>query len=590
MFILDMLGGLALFLYGMNLLGNGLEKASGGRLEQLLEKLSGSTWKAVLLGAFVTAAVQSSSATTVIVVGLVSANVIRLRQAIGVIMGANIGTTITAHILRLSAISSDSFFLTMLKPKTWTPIMLVLGVLMVMGKKKKHKELGGILLGFGVLFVGMFNMSAAVAPLGDNPAFMQLFELFSNPIAGVLVGAVVTAIVQSSSASVGILQALASTGAITSASAFPIIMGQNIGTCITPILASIGAKTNAKRSAFVHLSFNVIGTLFFLIATYVYQYTVGFSFWNSPIDAGGIADFHTVFNITVTALLLPFTGLLEKLAIACVRDKKTGQDDSYSILAQLDPRFLVSPGLALEHTRKTIIEMGQLAQKNYYRAICLIPEYDEKRVEKINDTEDVIDAVDSGVNNYLLELSGRELSDAESQQVTRLLQICNEIERLGDYATNIVECAQSLHERGGKFSPEAMEEIDVIGTAVTEIMARALEAFENDDAEAARSVEPLEEVIDSLEEALKARHMERMKMGLCSGDIGYLFMDCLSHFERMSDHCSNVAIEVICQYGNTITDKHEYTKKLHNEPTKEYSSMYAEYQEKYYSRLRKIGA
>lgn len=586
LFILDMLGGLALFLYGMNMLGTGLEQTSGGRLEKMLEKMSGSPLRAVLLGALVTAAVQSSSATTVIVVGLVNANILKLKQAIGVIMGANIGTTVTAHILRLASVDSNSFWLTLLKPNSWTPILLVLGVILLMGNKKgSRKELGQIFLGFGILFVGMFTMSDAVAPLGESPVFMQMFSMLSNPVAGVLAGALVTAVIQSSSASVGILQALASTGAITCSAAFPIIMGQNIGTCITPILASIGASKNAKRSAFVHLTFNIAGTLIFLIATYLYQSTIGFSFWDMPIDGGGIANFHTVFNLTVTLLLLPFVGLLEKLALACIKEGKAGEDESHELLAHLDPRFLVSHGLALEHVKQAVYGIGALMEKNYFRVLALFQEYDIHREAKLLETETVINEVDTKVNAYLLELAGYELNETENQQITYLLQVCREMERLGDYVIHVMECAKDLHSRGTAFSEAGMTELEIMGSAIAEILHRALQAFQLDDEELAKSIEPLEEVINQMEDAMKSQHMERLRRGACTMEAGYAFVDCISNLERMANHCSNIGMDVIDQQRGGTLNKHQYTRELQINPTKEYKELYDDYMKRYYRRL-----
>lgn len=402
--IVSLLGGLALFLYGMSMLGSGLEKLSGGRLEQTLEKLTNNVFKGVLLGALVTGAIQSSSATTVIVVGLVNARILKLRQAIGIIMGANIGTTVTAHILRLSDLSSDNFFLMLLKPTTLAPVVGIIGILMVMvGKKQKYKTLGEILLGFCILFTGMFNMEAAVSPLSESPEFAGLFASLSNPVIGVLVGAGVTAIIQSSSASIGILQALSSTGIITWSSAIPIILGQNIGTCITPILASIGASKNAKRTAAVHLSFNIIGTCVFLIVIYTIQSFSPFSFWDLPIDKGGIANFHTTFNVCVTLMFLPFVGLLEKLVIHLIPDQQTADEVDDPAIA-LDDRLLTSPGLAIQHCRDAVLQMGKLARKNFSASVRQLEQYNHKEAEKIREREDTIDRLEDRLGNYMLKI------------------------------------------------------------------------------------------------------------------------------------------------------------------------------------------
>lgn len=581
-FILEMLAGLALFLYGMSMLGDGLEKLSGGRLEKTLEKLSDNTLKAVLLGAFVTAAVQSSSATTVIVVGLVNANIIRLKQAVGVIMGANIGTTVTAHILRLSSITSDNIFLTALKPSSWTPVVLIIGVILIMRYKNGTKnDIGKILLGFGILFTGMAAMTDAVSPMADSPIFSQAFETLQNPIAGVLAGALVTAVIQSSSASVGILQALTVTGSITYSAAFPIIMGQNIGTTITPILASIGATKNAKRSAFVHLTFNIIGTLIFLIGTYAYQYIVGWSFWDSAIDSTGIAYFHTIFNVTVTLMLIPFAGYLESLAMRCIKDDDEPEVKQISAIAQLEPRFLATPGLALEHVRMSIFDMGLLAEENYKLSVTLLKNYDEKVAQKINETEDVIDEIDAKVSQYLLRLSTNELSDYDSRQITSMLRVCSSVERIGDYSTNIMECAERMHNDGAKFSTNALFELDTITSAVAEIIEHAFNAFVRKEIKEARRVEPLEEIIDLMEETLKERHMERLRAGVCTVETGYTFMDCVANIERIADHCSDIAVEVISQNSKEALDKYAYKRRIHQGLTEHYAENYDMYTHKY---------
>ncbi len=457
--IVSLLGGLALFLYGMSMLGSGLEKLSGGRLEQTLEKLTNNVFKGVLLGALVTGAIQSSSATTVIVVGLVNARILKLRQAIGIIMGANIGTTVTAHILRLSDLSSDNFFLMLLKPTTLAPVVGIIGILMVMvGKKQKYKTLGEILLGFCILFTGMFNMEAAVSPLSESPEFANLFASFSNPVIGVLVGAGVTAIIQSSSASIGILQALSSTGIITWSSAIPIILGQNIGTCITPILASIGASKNAKRTAAVHLSFNIIGTFIFLVGIYTIQSISPFSFWELPIDKGGIANFHTTFNVCVTLMFLPFVGLLEKMVVRLIPDQQTADEVDDPAIA-LDDRLLTSPGLAIQHCRDAVLQMGKLARKNFSASVRQLEQYNHKEAEKIREREDTIDRLEDRLGNYMLKIPQDNLSEQSSATISALLHILSEFERIGDYSINLVEFAENMESTGAEFSPQAQFEL-----------------------------------------------------------------------------------------------------------------------------------
>ena len=588
--LVSMLGGLALFLYGMSLLGSGLEKASGGRLEKTLEKMSNNLFKSILLGAVVTGAIQSSSATTVIVVGLVNARILSLKQAIGVIMGANIGTTITAHIIRLTDLQSSSFILSLLKPETWAPVVSIIGIILFMSSKKhSKKDLGQILLGFGILFTGLFAMSDAVEPLKDLPQFAQLFQAFTNPVLGVLAGAIVTAIVQSSSASIGILQALTVTGQITYASAIPIILGQNIGTCITPIMASIGASKNAKRSAAVHLSFNIIGTLVFLVGIYAWQALIGFGFWNNPMNSGDIANFHTVFNLTVTALLIPFAGLLEKLACSLVRDDPS-EDDTVSIGADLDERLFVSPGLALQHAGSCIAEMGRLAQKNLKRVVALFDNYDLKQVEKIKERENVLDRLEDRVNSYLIQLSEREITDTESRRVSMLMQVQSEFERVGDYAINIMECAERLFESDIKFSPIARSEIEVISAAVYEAMEQAINAFAKNDMNLANSIEPLEEIIDAVEETLKERHIDRLKNGQCSVDAAFPFVESLANYERIADHCANVGMYLISEGAeNRNIDRHEYRRMLHMGLTEYYADLYKQYKEKYFNPVMQLG-
>lgn len=589
--IVSLLGGLALFLYGMSMLGSGLEKLSGGRLEQTLEKLTNNVFKGVLLGALVTGAIQSSSATTVIVVGLVNARILKLRQAIGIIMGANIGTTVTAHILRLSDLSSDNFFLMLLKPTTLAPVVGIIGILMVMaGKKQKYKTLGEILLGFCILFTGMFNMEAAVSPLSESPEFAGLFASLSNPVIGVLVGAGVTAIIQSSSASIGILQALSSTGIITWSSAIPIILGQNIGTCITPILASIGASKNAKRTAAVHLSFNIIGTCVFLIVIYTIQSFSPFSFWELPIDKGGIANFHTTFNVCVTLMFLPFVGLLEKLVIHLIPDQQTaGEVDDPAIA--LDDRLLTSPGLAIQHCRDAVLQMGKLARKNFSASVRQLEQYNHKEAEKIREREDTIDRLEDRLGNYMLKIPQDNLSEQSSATISALLHILSEFERIGDYSINLVEFAENMESTGAEFSPQAQFELTTIGEAVGEAIDMALGCFEKQDLALAETIEPLEEVVDQMQETLKDRHINRLRNGQCTVDAAFPFVESLSCLERISDHCSNIGVYMISYVrGSDEVDHHTYIMQLHAGQVGHYNEQFRRYTEKYYDQIRSAKA
>ncbi len=586
--VISLGGGIALFLYGMSLLSTNLERAAGKNLSKILEKVTGNVFVSVLFGAIVTAAIQSSAATTVIVIGLVNSQLITLKQAIGVIMGANIGTTITAHILRMSDIPSDNFVLMLIKPTTLAPLLALVGIIMFMcSKKSKTKDMGQVFIGLGILFTGMFSMESSVSGLHENPAFAEMFASLSNPIIGVLAGAFVTALIQSSSASVGILQALCSTGRITFSSAFPIIMGQNIGTCITPILASIGASKNAKRAAMVHLCFNTIGTLVFLAVTYTIQYTVGLSFWNAPINKGGIADFHTIFNVTVTLLFMPFVSLLEKLVYKFIKDEK-GDNDLDDVTLELDERFLVAPSIAIKHASNVTMNMSNIARENFLNARSLLKKYDPKIIEIANEFENVIDVIQDKLSIYLLKLSKKDLNEVDSRKVNQLLHVITNFERIGDYAKNMVEFAETVHEKNLKFSEEGLYEIDVLCEAVLEIIDLANSAFELSSIEVAEKIEPLEEVIDTIEETLKDKHIERMREGLCTVDAGFPFMETLSNLERIADHCSNVGVYVIVHENpKTDIDMHEYINTIHKGETKNFASNFEYYKEKYYNKIIK---
>lgn len=592
--VISMVGGLALFLYGMNMLGTGLEKVSGGKLERTLEKMTSNVFKGVLVGAVITAAIQSSSATTVIVVGLVNAGILKLRSAIGVIMGANIGTTITGQILRLAELSSSgdssgvALVLEFLKPDTLAPIVTVIGLLMfMMGGKKSKKAIGEILLGFGILFTGMLAMTDAVEPLSELPIFTQMFAALQNPVLGVLAGTIVTAAIQSSSASVGILQALAQTGAITYSAAFPIIMGQNIGTTVTSLLSSIGANVNARRAAMVHLYFNIIGTFVFLCGVYGLNALIGFSFWNESIGMGGIANFHTLFNVVVTILFLPFTGLLEKLAVMTIKDKEG--DTSLQMadkMNTLDDRFLKSPSIALGQCENVVTQMGEFAKENFSASLSLFGKYNAKQVDNIREREDAIDRMEDRLNNYLLELTSSELTNDESRNVTRLLKLDTEFERIGDYTINLVEGAEMLFERESRFSPKALDELKVVYSAVEEIIGMAIVCFRDGDMKMAAQIEPLEETVDMMVDTLKNKHVERLKKGKCTIDGGFVFLEVLTNLERISDHCSNVAVTMLgYKFQDDSLNRHEYIRKIHAGDYTEYANCLAQYRAKYFDQI-----
>lgn len=583
------IGSIALFIYGMTILGGRLEKLSSGRMEKVLEKLSNNVFKSVMLGALVTAAVQSSAATTVIVVGLVNAGILRLSSAIGVIMGANIGTTITGQILRLGDLENNEnvgAVLKLLSPTTLAPFIAAVGLIIFMlSKKESVKTIGEILIGVGILFTGMNSLTDAVSPLSELQTFRDLFATLKNPILGIIVGAVVTILLQSSSASVGILQTISTTGVLTFSAAFPIIMGQNIGTCVTPIISAVGAGKNAKRAAAVHLYFNIIGTILFLAVVYALQGLIGLPFWDKSIDMGGIANFHTFFNIVVTLCFIPFTKLLEKLAMITIRDKKTedGTPVSEFTAPALEDRLLVSPSLAVQQASNTALAMGNLAFYNFENMRGLFTgNYDEKLIASLKDNEENIDRMEDRLNAYLVKINECELTDFENRRVTELLHLSSEFERIGDYTMNLIEDAEKLHENSVTFSPEAIRELDVISRACEEIIGMAIRCVELNDAALAAKVEPLEETIDYLNETLKARHIERLKEGKCVVESGVNFLDLLINLERISDHCSNIAVYVIgSQKNNTVINRHEFIQNAHAAKDESYVRLEEEFMTKY---------
>lgn len=583
------IGSIALFIYGMTILGGRLEKLSSGRMEKVLEKLSNNVFKSVMLGALVTAAVQSSAATTVIVVGLVNAGILRLSSAIGVIMGANIGTTITGQILRLGDLENNEnvgAVLKLLSPTTLAPFIAAVGLIIFMlSKRESVKTIGEILIGVGILFTGMNSLTDAVSPLSELQTFRDLFATLKNPILGIIVGAVVTILLQSSSASVGILQTISTTGVLTFSAAFPIIMGQNIGTCVTPIISAVGAGKNAKRAAAVHLYFNIIGTILFLVVVYALQGLIGLPFWDKSIDMGGIANFHTFFNIVVTLCFIPFTKLLEKLAMITIRDKKTedGTPVSEFTAPALEDRLLVSPSLAVQQASNTALAMGNLAFYNFENMRGLFTgNYDEKLIASLKDNEENIDRMEDRLNAYLVKINECELTDFENRRVTELLHLSSEFERIGDYTMNLIEDAEKLHENSVTFSPEAIRELDVISRACEEIIGMAIRCVELNDAALAAKVEPLEETIDYLNETLKARHIERLKEGKCVVESGVNFLDLLINLERISDHCSNIAVYVIgSQKNNTVINRHEFIQNAHAAKDESYVRLEEEFMTKY---------
>lgn len=583
--VLSLFGGLALFLYGMNVLGDGLAKTAGGRLEKILEKLTSTPIKGVLLGLGVTCVIQSSSATTVMVVGLVNSGIMKLRQAIGIIMGANIGTTITAWILSLTGIESDNVFVNMLKPSSFSPILAVIGIIFIMFcKSEKKKDIGSIMLGFTILMYGMEMMSGSVEPLKEVPEFKELLTMFSNPLLGMLVGLVVTGIIQSSSASVGILQALCSTGAVSFGTALPIIMGQNIGTCVTALLSSIGTKKNAKRAAFVHLYFNVIGTTLFMIVFYSLNSFIHFSFLGTEATEVGIAIVHTTFNVVTTTILLPFSRQLEKLATLTVRDKE-GDDDGdnpkeLEMLGRLDARFLEKPSFAVSHGIDVVKYMAKLAENGIDMALALVDNYDSAARDKVEQLESIVDTYEDEVGSYLVKLSGKELSHEDSQKVSIALHVIGDLERISDHAITIADITRKMNTEGSEFSDKAKAELSVYSKAVRNIVAMTVEAYDKEDLQQATHVEPLEEAIQELNAAVKKQHIRRLQKGKCTVELGISLENLINNYERVADHCSNVAVAML-QLNSDNFDTHEYLENVKKESNIDFQSMYTYYKEMY---------
>lgn len=559
--VLNMIGGLALFLYGMHVMGEGLSKASGGRMEKILEKLTGNRFKGVLLGLAVTAVIQSSSATTVMVVGFVNSGIMKLSQAIGVIMGANIGTTVTSWILGLSGLESSSFFVQLLKPTSFSPVLAIIGAALLMfSKKEKKKDVGMILIGFAVLMMGMDTMSDAVKPLRDVPEFTSILTMFSNPFLGILAGAVLTAVIQSSSASVGILQALCLTGSVSYATAIPIILGQNIGTTVTAMISSIGANKNARRTALVHLYFNIIGALAFMIVFYVANAFLHFEFMSEAAGPWGIAVVHSIFNITATLVLLPFAKGLEKLAYMTVKETPDEKEESKHIQI-LDPRFLDMPSLAVEQSKNAAIQMAELTKEALFKSMALIENYSKEAADEVIALEDKVDHYEDELGTYLLKLSSRDLSERDSHTLSQILHCIGDFERISDHAVNIAFAATEMNEKELDFSSKAHEELRVFSKALQDIVNTSFRVFAEEDRSIAREVEPLEEVIDFLNEEIKKRHIKRLRKGKCTIEMGFILSDITTSFERISDHCSNVALAML-QIEDDIFDTHEYMIKL----------------------------
>lgn len=581
--IVAMFGAIATFLFGMSTMTDGLEKLSSGRLEHILERLTSNVFKGVLLGAVVTGLIQSSAATTVMCVGFVNAGIMKLEQTVGIIMGANIGTTVTAQLLRLGDIDADNIVMMFLQPSFLGPILAVVGIIFYMFIKGGHKRIvGQIVLGLGLLFIGMNTMSSAVEPLKDLPEFQSVFTAFSNPLLGVAAGAAVTALLQSSSASMGILQAISTTGVVSFNIAMPLIMGQNIGTCITALISSVGASKNAKRTAMIHLFFNIIGSVFFLVVLYAGNALFRFPFWENTMDMGSIANLHLAFNIACTALLLPFHRQLVKLVKAVVPGDAEERE-----LSVLDDRFLSSPSLALERAHDAVVQMSEFARDNYRLAVELIWKFDAKKLERLNETEVALDKLEGLLDNYLVKLTDRALTAEESTRVSELLHTLSDFERIGDYAVNVSESAVVLHDRNITFSPQARAELERLTAAVGETLDKTVACYQSRQRTLAVQVEPLEEVVDLIAATLKNRHVERLKAGECTIELGTQFLELLINLERMSDHCSNVALHILRQTSSpddkVRIDSHAYMHELHHGGfNQEFDDLFQEYRTKYF--------
>lgn len=583
--VLSLIGGLAIFLYGMDLLGEGLTGASGGKLEKILEKLTSNPLKAVLLGAGVTAVIQSSSATTVMVVGFVNSGIMKLSQAVGVIMGANIGTTITSWILSLTGIESSNIFISLLKPTSFSPVLAAVGIVFLMFLKKDSlKNPGKIMIGFALLMYGMDAMSSSVAPLAEVPQFASILTAFSNPLLGMLAGMLFTAIIQSSSASVGILQALCSTGILSYATALPIIMGQNIGTCVTALLSSIGATKNGKRAAIIHLYFNVIGTVTFMIVFYALNAVIHFSFLNLTAQEFGIAVIHTAFNIITTAYLLPLRKVLEKLAYATIKlddnEKRIMDSRSGNEFALLDDRFLEAPSLAVEHCKQVINKMADISRESLFISMSLIGGYDEEQALRVGELETRADKYEDALGTYIMKISTKNLKKEDSEMLNVMLHCIGDFERISDHACNICDSARELQQKNMQFSPKAETELDILSSAVREAVDISFDAFKSNNKNEADKVEPLEELIDTLAVELKARHIRRLREGKCTIELGFAHSDILNNLERVADHCSNIAVDVI-QSDQSEFDAHEYLDRIKNKDNQQFAKDYKAYKDKY---------
>ena len=574
--VFTLLGGLALFLFGMDTMGNALEKQAGGSLQKILSKLTFSPARGFILGLAVTAIIQSSSATTVMVVGFVNSGIMTLRQAIGVIMGSNVGTTVTSWILSLSGLEGNSFWIKLFKPTSFAPALAFIGIILYMFcKSEKKRGTGTILVGFSILMTGMSIMSGAVAPLADAPWFTSLFVRFSNPLLGVLAGALLTAVIQSSSASVGILQALSVTGAISYSSAIPIIMGQNIGTCVTALISSVGANKNAKRAAMVHLYFNIIGAAVFLGIFYALNAVFDFAIMSETISTAGIAVVHTIFNIAATAVMLPFSRGLEKLAMLTIPD--SAEPEQFQLL---DLRLLATPAVAVDRTYITTSDMAEVCRKSFASAVSLTHKWDEKLAESVRREEEETDKYEDAIGTYLVKLSSCSMNLQDSRAVNTLLHTISNFERIGDHALNLSQTAKEIADKGIVFSPDAQQELQTLENAVLDLVNMSINCFEARDVAAAHKVEPLEQVVDELVRKVKARHITRLQAGSCTIEYGFVLDDLLTSFERVADHCSNIAVAMI-EVADDSFGTHEYLHSVKGGGNDEFDLYFNGYRARY---------
>ena len=578
--ILAMVGGLSLFMYGMNTMGDGLSKLAGGKLAGILEKLTSKRIYAVILGMVVTAVIQSSSATTVMVVGFVNSGIMNLNQAVGIIIGANIGTTLTSWLLSLVGVEGGNFFMNLLKPSSLSPIMALIGILMIMSKKsQKSKDIGSIFIGFAILMFGMETMSDAVKPLADDPNFTGILTRFSNPFLGVSMGAILTAIIQSSSASVGILQALCTTGVITYAVAVPIIMGQNIGTCFTAVLSSVGANVNARRASFIHMYFNLIGTIIFMSAFYLYNGIVGFPFINDVVKASDVALIHSIFNVTCTIILYPMADLLVKLATWTVKDVDKSETEGKKL--GLDERFLQQPSFAIQRSRAALEQMANHVSKSSELASDLLSSFDGDKVKEVYSIEDQIDEYEDALASYLLKLSDKQLSTEDNNSMSLILHSIVDLERISDHCNNISENMENLHNKKHSIPEVTLKELAVLSSAVRQVVHYATNALKNEDYGIAIEIEPLEQVVDDLSKTIRQRHIQRLKNGYCSIETGLVIEDTLIDLERISDHCSNIAIAII-ELKNENLDSHSYLLSLSKSDDSTFAQIYNAFKAEYY--------